>query len=422
MRTKSRHRRWMRAGLLMAGLWTASTAQAVDWPLLAGTELGRPVSALAPYGFLQVLGESTPLAKPLDGLTAAANKPYNGQTHAQNIDAPLQLSIRRARFGLRGTAPGADNRLFWHLSLEGGQNGLTRDRGVTLLDASVTMRAADWLQLRAGQFKLPLMDEVAQPIPITLPLTAISQPALLLLEQRVQDGQPTGQAFGFRDVGLQLFGRTERGRLEASWAVMGSQGQFGARDTDRNFDVSGRVQLAWLRTPAKRFTADREELSLTAWHLQGRRMATDGSGTVDRVRQGVGIHGYSGALRARVDLVRARGEVPLGRSPATATAPLVVGADAEATGAVASAQWRFAPGVWSTLQYAWLQRDPGPRLQRRDLHDVTAGVEWRPVPKLRLQLDYTHRTVVTPQGVSADARRLAEAVSGLVQVQMGMLL
>lgn len=422
MSTTTRHRRWMSAALLLAGLWTARTTQAVDWPLLAGTELGRPVTALSHYGFLQVLGESTPLAAPLQGLTAAANQPYNGQSHAQNIDAPLQLSIRRARFGLRGTAPGADNQVFWHLSLEGGQNGLTRDRGVTLLDASVTLRAADWLQLRAGQFKLPLMDEVAQPIPITLPLIGVSQPALLLLEQRVQSGQSSGQAFGFRDIGLQLFGRAERGPWEASWAVMGSQGQFGARDTDRNLDVSARLQLAWLRTPAKRFAADREELSLTAWHLHGRRSATDGSGTVDRVRQGVGVHGYWGALRARADLVRARGEVPLGRSPAAESAPQVVGANAEATGVVASAQWRFAPGVWSTLQYAWMQRDPGQRLQRRDLHDITAGVEWRPVPKLRLQLDYTHRTVQTPEGVSADATRLAEAVSGLVQVQMGMLL
>lgn len=414
-------RRLVTAALVLAGVWGARTANAVDWPLLTGTELGRPVSALAPYGFLQVLAESTPMAEPLSGLTAAANKTYNGEAHAQNIDAPLQLSIRRARLGLRGTAPGADSRVFWHLSMEAGQNGLTRDRGVTLLDASITLRAADWLQLRAGQFKLPLMDEVAQPIPVTLPLTAISQPAQLLLEQRVQSGQLSGQAFGFRDVGLQLFGRAERGPWEASWAVMGSQGQFGARDTDRNLDVSGRVQLSWLRTPARRFAADREEISVTAWHLQGRRAATDGSGTVDRVRQGVGIHGYWGALRARADLVRARGEVPLGRSPAAASAPLVVGANAEATGAVASVQWRFAPGVWSTVQYAWLQRAPGPALQRRDLHDATVGVEWRPVPKLRMQLDYTHRTIVAPEGVSADAKRLADAVSGLVQAQLGLL-
>lgn len=402
-------------------LMSPAQALAVDWPGLAGTEAGRPVSALYPYGFVQFLAESTPFASDLSGLTGAALQPANGQPHANNVEAPVALSIRRARLGLRGVIPQSQDRISWHLSAEAGHNGVTRDRGVSLLDASVTLQAHEALQLRVGQFKLPVMDEVAQPIPMTLPTANVSQVGLLLLEQPIVAGQFAGQAYAFRDLGAQILGRQQRGAWEAAWALMLSQGRFGAADTDRQYDTSGRLQVAWLANPAKPHVGDRDEVSVFAWHLTGKRQASDGSGLTQRMRQGVGAHVHLGQLRSRVEVVRANGEILLGRNPATSAGKLAMSADGSALGVVAMAQWQLLPVWYWTLQYSHLDREPGDKLAARSLRDVVVSTEWRPAPRLRTHLEYTKRFVVTPQGVTPDAERIAEAVADLIQLQVSVL-
>ena len=56
-------------------------------------------------------------------------------------------------------------------------------------------------------------------------------------------------------------------------------------------------------------------------------------------------------------------------------------------------------------------------MAERIFQTVTGGVEYDPVPKLRLQANYEWRTVEAP-GASGDALVLAEAMGDRVTVQV----
>ncbi len=404
------------------GLLVSVSAAAADWPMLSGSEDGRPEVGIDPYGYLQVLAESTPLARPLSGLKGEPAE-KNGEHHALNEETPVTLSIRRARLGMRGTIPHTERRLTYRFSIEAGQNDITRDEGITLVDASVSAQVAPGLRLRVGQFKLPMMDETSESIPLTGAMAALSPAALLLLEQPVKDGRFVGQAFGFRDVGIQAFDSIHVDHVEFAYAVMVSQGRFNAVDHDGRYDVTGRVQLAWLADTDHIYDPRRDELAIALWSQHGERTI---EGQADdafhrRVREGVALHAHGLHTRSRLEVVHASGMILLDPDHPIADEPVRMQSDGEAWGYAAQFTAEPLHGIDLTAQLSELHRLPGdPR--EEVLRDVVVGIEWWPSQKVRLQLEYDARAILLPPGASANQQTLANAVADIVLAQLTVML
>jgi hypothetical protein len=99
----------------------SSSTRAADWVMLGGTEEGRK-EGITPWGFAQLLVESTPWTKPVTGLRAPSLQPFEGQHLAVEIGEPFELSVRRARVGVRGTVPGTERALSFFAAVEAGEN------------------------------------------------------------------------------------------------------------------------------------------------------------------------------------------------------------------------------------------------------------------------------------------------------------
>lgn len=399
----------------LAGCTWSSSASAADWPMLSGSEEGRPEEALVPYGYLQFLAESTPFAKPVTGLTSPSLEHFNGEHLSANEETPVTLSIRRARLGVRGTIPHTDRRVTYRLSLEAGQNAITRDAGVTLVDASVSVVVVPGLRLRLGQFKLPMMDETNESIPLTGAMAALSPASLLTLEQPIADGSFAGQAFGFRDVGVQAFDSVHVDAFEAAWALMGSQGKFNSIDEDGHYDVTARVQFAWLADPEHPYDPRRDELAIAAWTQHGEREVDDRFHP--RVREGLALHAHGLQTRSRLELVHASGVILMDARHPFPGEPVSVAADGEAWGYTAQFTAEPLHGIDVSAQLSELHRLPG-TAREEVLRDVVVGVEWWPTHHLRFQLEYDARAMLIPTGASADEQHIANAIADVILAQV----
>lgn len=402
--------------LLVAAV--AVPATAADWPMLSGSEEGRPDVAIEPYGYLQILAESTPLAAPVSGLSEPLAHLEN-EHHMLNEETPVSLSIRRARLGIRGTIPHTDRRVSYRFSMEAGQNDITRDQGITLVDASVSVKVVPGLRLRLGQFKLPIMDETSESIPQTGAMAALSPAAQLLLEQPVENGRFVGQAFGFRDVGVQAFDSFHVDHVELAYALMGSQGRFNAVDHDGRFDVTGRVQLAWLKDPAHPWNPRRDEIAVALWSQHGEREADEAFH--HRVREGLALHAHGLHTRSRLEIVHGHGMILLDPEHPVVGEPMRIAEDGEAWGYAAQFTAEPIHGLDLTTQLSELHRQPGTS-DEEVLRDVVVGVEWWPAEKVRLQLEYDARAVLLPKTASPDRQAIANAVADIVLAQLTVML
>jgi hypothetical protein len=404
----------------------SSSARAVDWPAVIGTEDGRKDAPFVPFGFAQVLVEGTPMAEPVTGLKSPALKEHEGELASFNIDEPVAFSLRRARIGLRGAMPGTGQRVTYFTAFEAGQNPTTRGTGAALIDASITLSLVPGMRLRIGQFKLPLMDEVLEPNPVTADFIFFSPIATqLLLEQPIEDGAFTGGGYAFRDIGIQAFEAFTLGDFEFAYAAMLSQGRMGAIEIDQNVDVSMRVQAAWLLShdPKKRKGAFREEVSVFAWRLQGPRVVKNGDDVdeVVRLRQGVGVHMRAFKLRARAELVHASGALFAGQNPAFESGRQVVLPEGEAFGATADiAIEHFYP-----LEFVFgvdeLHRMPKDPAQLRAFRSAIVGATWHINANARLQLNYEMRRLFVGPDAPTDAHIIAKTMANVLALQLAFV-
>jgi len=427
MRTTTRSLR-SRASMLVvvAAVLSSTTARAIDWPAVIGSEDGLKDAPLVPFGFAQVLVESTPMRAPVTGLTSPALKEHEGEVASFNIDEPAELSLRRARIGLRGSMPGTEQRVSYLVAFEAGQNATTRGTGAALIDASVTLSLVPFARLRVGQFKLPTMDEVLEPNPVTADFIFFSPVATqLLLEQPIVDGAFTGGGYAFRDVGAQVFDAITLGDVELAYAAMISQGRMGALELDARLDVALRVQLAWLLsdTPSKRRGAFREELSVFAWRLQGPRFVVDDGVTSDvlRVRQGAGVHLRKFHIRARAELVHADGALFAGQSPAFESGRQVVLPHGDAWGFTADIAIEHLHPLEFDFGVDELHRMPGDPREMRVFRNAIVGAQWHINPNARVMLNYELRKLIVGKDAPADARVIARTMANVLALQLAFV-
>lgn len=401
----------------MTMLWWVALAGAADWAMLQGTEVGQPEAPVRPWGFVQAVGEGV-FAQPVEGLVSETLLPFEGEVASFNRlgsgDATWGFNVRRARLGLRGAVPRTDGDVAWLVAVEAGNNALTRADRVVLTDASVTLSYVPYLRLRVGQFKLPTMDETLEANPIAAESINYSQAASqLMMENPIADGAYTGGGSGFRDLGVQAFDTLPLGPVDVGYAVMLSNGRPGAVDTDTPKDVTARLALTRVLGGEVQ-DPHRPELSVFAWHQEGRRQV-DGE-EARRMRQGAGVHLETAPVRARAEVVRAVGTVETGASPPFAGQPLVVDPDGVALGAYAMVhgEWK---GAGATVRWDQLWRGYGAEADLRVFRTFTFGLEYAFSPRARVMVDYELRRLAAPHA-SADVQTIAATMGDRLSGQV----
>ncbi len=404
---------WLAVGCVVVGVGLPRRARAADWPMIQGSEEGRPDRAFVPFAFLQVVAEGIP-ASPVDGLEANALVPFNGRFAAFNVlsgeDVRYGLGVRRARVGVRGAVPKTDQAIVYFLAAEFGANAVTAGgERFALMDASVTFRTPVTF-IRAGQFKLPLMDETLEAVHVTTDLVNYSIVARRLIVERPIDAEYlVGPANGFRDVGVELFGAPLLGNVELGYALMLANGRPGTLDPTSHKDIIGRLQLSWLWDTKKRFKARRDEVSLFGWSQWGKRNYLDGQKT--RFRAGVGAQLQRKSLRVRLEGVWADGLITGGRKPAFAGEPLVVLPDATAYGVTSLVGWRFDNPLEVDLAANLLHQEPGGGPNERIFWEGIVGAQWFFTPRAKLMFNAALRGIEAPNPASADVDRILQTVA-----------
>ncbi len=401
-------------------IWSLGAALAADWVMLQGTEPATTTepAAVRAWGFVQPLAEAVVGGEPVTGLTTDSLLDFNGERANFNRvgsgDATLGFSIRRARFGFRGTIPGVDGRVNWLLGAEVGQNALTRIDPIVLTDASVTVAVVPGLNVRVGQFKLPLGEEALEMNPIAAEFVSVSNvTGQLLNENPSSGGAYTAGVSGFRDVGIQAFDSFTLGQGSLTYALMLSNGGMGALDTDNAKDLSGRLTWApfvWGEPDA----AIRDELSLYAFWLEGQR-DVDGV-EARRSRRGAGVQLERQGLHARAEFIQGVGAIELGANPPFPGQPVVVAAEGEAAGLNVFVHHQPGP-IGAGLRYDGLWRLVDSPTDLRVFHTITADVQLQMSPKARVMLDYERRWLLAP-GASADAKAIAATMGDRVSLQL----
>jgi len=416
-RTSSRRAAALAAALLLAG----PTAQAADWPYITGTEEGAPDQPLRPFGFVQAVGEANVLGDRVTGLTSPKLTKYNGKIASFNTmtdsGATWGALVRRARLGLRGSAPGTGQKVTYFLTVELARGtGSTRLSPASLADASMTFSYIPGARLRVGQFKLPTMDEAVESNPIASEFVNYTSAASqLIVENRVKNGVLSENAYAFRDTGAELFESFALSKnVELSYRLGVTNGHMFTVDDSNAKDVVGRLTATWVFSGA-RTDSHRQEASLFFWGLHGERKV-DGSGAATRDRSGAGASYERGPLRFRAEAVWARGVLTVAPSPSFLGEPAVVIADGKALGGYVFGRVNLGKYASVKLRYDELRRQIGDDAAYRVFRTITPGVEVHPTARVRFFLDYEKRWILAPDA-SADARRIVDTAGDRVMLQ-----
>ncbi len=370
--------------LIVVGL--SHHALAVDWPALQGLEGKKKEKAIKLWGFIQ------PDFSYTDGTNIKAG-PWAGQKAVFNQIGPDNKSsetfnVRRARVGIRGQMD--YNKINYFFLSEFGNNGITRNDGAQLTDASITLNYIPGAHIRLGQFKTPQGNEAQKAIH-TFDWNNFTNAANQLLLERFtnEDGSRPGNPNGlngpigaFRDIGVQVFNTFKKDDREFTYAVMlGNGNGINRGDNDDNKDLY--VLLSTEKVFGGRGPR-RQGFKTYGWYIDGKRTLNFANGTAgkqefDRTRWGLGTTYRKGKIRAAAEYVKADGMIFNGsdggaipgsiatRGPnAGAVASLNYLTDNEADGWHVDLGYKVAPKVELGIRYDVLNRatEGNPALER----------------------------------------------------------
>ena len=372
-------RAWM-MGVALAALGAPRASYAADWLTLQGTERGRQDTPLQAWGFVQLRAEAIASA-PIASQGDAQLEPFEGRRASFNVFEDdmtrASFNVQRLRVGARGSFPGTRQRLVYFVSSELGQSVSKEASPARIMDASITMELSDDVRLRAGQFKLPTMDETLQSNILTADLIDRSHVSSTLLR-----GAP-------RDVGVQLSGSPRWGALELSWALGLTNGlTLGAEQAQG--DLQARAQLSWLRDPARALDPMRQGLEVFAWGVGGRREQLSGPGG-HSLRAGAGAQGRLGGWRLRLESVWADGYIKLEPRMPFVGQPSRVDAQAQGWGATALVTYRPLAWLELTASAHHLRLDPAEPQDARRADEQVLGARVFLHPRVKLTANMTLR-------------------------------
>lgn len=415
-------------------------AQAANWLMLQGTEKTAAEGRAKVWGFIQ------PEAIYTDG-TAVPAGAFKGAPMQPNMVVPdlksrATFNMRRARIGVRGENFPIDSKTNYFILAELGNNGITnRSKSVQLTDASVTLNHIPGARLRVGQFKYPGSEEGLQAIHVFdyINFTAFTDQMML---ERFFDGDgtgtdknaPNGPVGAFRDIGAQVFDAFNMGGMEVSYALMVGNGN-GLNRTDNNGakDYYGYVSVE------KVFGGDgprRQGVKGFAWHQTGKRtLTTDGAGTYDRTRSGLGATFRQGKYRATAEYMMADGMIFNGtdggavagssNAAGTAIASFNIEPEEKANGYYVDLGYMVMKKLELDVRYDVLNRATETAAKERGFSTITIGAQYFFNKKTRAVFNYEIRSqeVTNPDAIANAAQRaaaedIADSLDNRISVQL----
>jgi hypothetical protein len=410
-----------------------TTVQAANWLMIQGAERHGTAGRAKVWGFIQAQYQYD-------------NSDPNGaggyippKMIGPDLDSQSAFNVNRARIGLRGTGMPIDPNVNYFFLVEFGNNAITAPGSgfAKVTDASITLNhLKEYARVRAGQFKIPMSEEVYQGIALIDYVNFTDGVNQMLLERvpnRAYTGntppQPIGSTTslnGFnqsidaaRDVGVQVFNTFKvNPDWEASYSFMVGNGNgINSSDNDNNKDYH-------LYFSASRVFSGsgpkRQDWKTYAWYTTGDR-TIDASNDMtsnpleyERKRYGVGTRYFKLPFRVSAEWIKAEGVIfqgpdkpSFGLGPANSandpTSPASgLNPDAEAS------QWSIEGGYfipntkWELdLRYSLFTRMED-SIAEFEFKDLTVGVQYHFNKKTRLTVNLQNRDVeATAFGASA---------------------
>ncbi len=394
---------------MLAGV--ATTANAVNWLLLQGTEKQGTAPRAKVWGFMQ----------------PSYQKDYSDITGPEatrigpNLEKQSQFQLQRARIGVRGQPFPLDNNINYFFLAEFGQNAITdggsfgEQQAVVLTDASTTFNHIKGARVRIGLFKTPGPEEVYQGI-FTFDYINFTNAMNQLMLERFSKGVVNGNsnnaltaaesgwgAFGAaRDIGVQVFDsfKTKSGWDHSYSVMLGNGNGLSTGGTAEGEDL----YLYWSSEKALPGGVGpwAHGLKFFAWSHSGQRkldMSDDGTANAvlyDRKRSGLGVKYRHKQWRVVAEYLKGDGLIFQGPEKpnfgiGTGVAALV-DLKGEADGYYVDLGW-YIPGTkWELdLRYDVYNRSKVHARLAAEFTTVTYGVQYHFNRKTRFTLNYQVR-------------------------------
>jgi hypothetical protein len=410
----------------------ASTANAVNWLMLQGTERDGQAPRAKVWGFLQPTYQK-------DTSDSTAAEPTR---IGPNLEKQSQFQLQRARIGVRGLGFPLDSNVNYFVLAEFGQNAITDGgiygvkQGAKLTDASITLNHIDGARIRMGLFKTPGPEEIFQGI-FTFDYINFTDVSNQMMLERFTSGvnstadgsnpfsasEASWDSFGAgRDIGIQVFDSFKSGGWDHSYAVMIGNGN--GLNTGGHADGED-TYLYW---SSEKIMAGGKGpwahgLKMFAWSHNGKRkvdLTDDGSDNAkvyDRKRSGVGARYRAGNWRVSGEYMMGEGmifqgpEKPnMGIGAVAATQDL----NGESDGYYLDVGYYIPATKWELdARYDVYNRSTTHALLTAEFKTLTLGVQYHLNRKTKLTLNYAMRDASAKDPVSTAGAPLTPMTTAL---------
>ncbi len=385
----------------------ASTANAVNWLMLQGTEKQGTAPRAKVWGFMQPSYQKD--TSDITGPEATRIGP--------NLEKQSQFQLQRARIGVRGQAFPLDNNINYFFLAEFGQNAITdggaygQQQAVKLTDASVTFNHIPGARIRFGLFKTPANEEMYQGIFTFDYINFTDVTNQMMLERFAKGVNSTADANGTvaateadwgsfgaaRDIGVQVFDSFKSNGWDHSYSVMlGNGNGLSTGGTAEGEDL----YLYWSSEKSLPGGVGpwAHGLKMFAWSISGQRkldMTDDGVANkvvYDRKRSGLGVKYRHQDWRVVAEYLKGEGMIFQGpEKPGLAIGPFQ-DLNGESDGYNIDVGY-YIPGTkWEVdLRYDVYNRSKTHSRISAEFKSITYGLQYHLNRKTRLTLNYTTR-------------------------------
>ncbi len=415
----------------------ATTANAVNWPFLQGTEKPGTAPRAKVWGFMQPSYQK-------DFSNPGGPEPTR---IGPNLEKQSQFQLQRARIGVRGQAFPLDNKINYFFLAEFGQNGITdggiygQQQATKLTDASVTFNHIPGARVRIGLFKTPANEEMYQGI-FTFDYINFTNVTNQLMLERFTKGvvngdgsnpfKPAESAWGSfgaaRDIGVQVFDKFNTGSWEHTYSVMVGNGN--GLSTGGTADGED-LYLYWASEKALPGGVGpwAHGLKFFAWSITGKRKVdmtddgTDNKVSYDRVRSGLGMKYRHQSWRVTAEYMQGKGMIfqgPEKPNLGIGTPPALQDLNGESNGYYLDIGYYIPNSRWELdLRYDVYNRSVTHDYLTAEFNTLTLGVQYHFNRKTRVTLNYQIRNAkaTDPIGAGSLATPTTNLHNGLASIK-----
>jgi len=416
----------------------ASTANAVNWLLLQGTEKQGTAPRAKVWGFMQPSYQKDFSDTGLTGPEPTRIGP--------NLEKQNQFQLQRARIGVRGQAFPLDNNVNYFFLAEFGQNAITdggafgEKQAVKLTDASATFNHIPGARVRVGLFKTPGPEAVYQGI-FTFDYINFTDVSNQLMLERFTKGVVNGSggapftaaesgwgSFGAaRDIGVQVFDSFIVDGWDHSYSIMTGNGNGlstgGAAEGEE-------LYLYW--SSEKLLPGGvgpwSHGMKFFAWSHSGKRnldMTDDGVANkvvYDRTRSGLGVKYRHTNYRVVAEYMQGKGMIFQGPEKPNfgiGAPPALQDLNGEANGYYLDLGYYIPNTNWELdLRYDVYNRSVNHDYLTAEFNTMTYGVQYHFNRKTRFTLNYQVRSAkaTDPLGAGGLATPTTALRNGLASI------